>query len=148
GESPIPTYYGDEICDVSGVGYAKDVVKRVTRGRLHRMGFGPGDLARATDPYGAAGGAGPPPQALRRGPGRRRRPRTPGPACAAASFGARLPAQGHHVVGVDLVAHKGVRERLSDFVEADLEGGVPDAVGDGYDIVLAADVFEHVRDPE
>jgi 2-polyprenyl-3-methyl-5-hydroxy-6-metoxy-1,4-benzoquinol methylase len=44
--------------------------------------------------------------------------------------------------------HKGVRERLSDFYEADLDQGIPDGVGDGFDVVLAADVLEHVRHPE
>jgi len=147
-EIPIPTYYGDEICYVNGVGYAKDVVKLVTRYRLHRMGFGTGELAFATDSYEVKEEADTSHQALLRWLGQRRPSRILDLGCSDGSFGARLQAQGHHVVGVDLVEHKGVRERLSDFVEADLEGGVPDAVGDGYDIVLAADVFEHVRDPE
>jgi hypothetical protein len=33
-------------------------------------------------------------------------------------------------------------------VRADLDRGIPDGVGDGFDIAIAADVFEHVRQPE
>ncbi len=39
-EIPIPTYYGDEICYVNGMKYAKDVVKDVVEYRLAAKGFG------------------------------------------------------------------------------------------------------------
>ena len=39
-EVPIPTYYGDEICYVNGMKYAKDVTGDVLRYRARRMGFG------------------------------------------------------------------------------------------------------------
>ncbi|MCY7300181.1 MAG: glycosyltransferase family 2 protein, partial [Ilumatobacteraceae bacterium] len=41
-EVPIPTYYGDEICHVNGMRYARDIVGHVTRYRLAVMGFGGG----------------------------------------------------------------------------------------------------------
>jgi SAM-dependent methyltransferase len=41
-----------------------------------------------------------------------------------------------------------VRDRVDTFVRADLEAGVPDEVGTGYDVIVAADVLEHVREPE
>ena len=37
-EIPIPTYYGDEICYVNGMKYAKDVVLAVLRYRLYSAG--------------------------------------------------------------------------------------------------------------
>jgi SAM-dependent methyltransferase len=37
---------------------------------------------------------------------------------------------------------------MSRFVQADLEHGLPDEVGDGFDVVIAADVIEHVRTPQ
>jgi SAM-dependent methyltransferase len=52
------------------------------------------------------------------------------------------------VVGVDFEEHKGVRERLTDFYQADLDQGIPEEVGGEFDLVLAADVLEHVRSPE
>jgi hypothetical protein len=48
---------------------------------------------------------------------------------------------------VDLVKHEGVAERVADFVEADLNAGLPDAVGSAYGAVVAGDVLEHVIDP-
>ena len=50
-EVPIPTYYGDEICHVNGLAYARDVVSDVTRYRLHKLGFGTGELAFASEAY-------------------------------------------------------------------------------------------------
>ena len=41
-EVPIPTYYGDEICHVNGLKYAKDVTTDVLRFKARRMGFGTG----------------------------------------------------------------------------------------------------------
>ena len=38
-ELPIPTYYGDEICRVNGIGYAKDVVATTIQSALHRAGL-------------------------------------------------------------------------------------------------------------
>ena len=39
-EVPIPTYYGDELCYVNGLRYARDVTQDVVAYRLRRMGFG------------------------------------------------------------------------------------------------------------
>jgi 2-polyprenyl-3-methyl-5-hydroxy-6-metoxy-1,4-benzoquinol methylase len=38
-ELPIPTYYGDEICRVNGMKYAKDVVMATLRNTAHRAGI-------------------------------------------------------------------------------------------------------------
>ena len=38
-EVPIPTFYGDEICHVNGVKYAKDVMRAVVDYRRHRAGL-------------------------------------------------------------------------------------------------------------
>src|SRR5262249_164377 len=46
-EVPIPTYYGDEICYVNGMRYAKDVVVDVARYGLRRRGCGAGAEGRA-----------------------------------------------------------------------------------------------------
>ena len=147
-EIPIPTYYGDEICYVDGVGYAKDVTKDVLRYRAHKLGFGTGETAFATSAYDVKEGSDsshgriqgwmsmlPPSRILDLG-------------CSDGELGARLVEMGHEVVGVDFEEHKGVREKLTDFFQADLEDGIPEGVGRDYDIVLCADVLEHVRAPE
>ncbi len=50
-EVPIPTYYGDEICYVDGMRYARSVVADVIRYRLQRIGFGANSLAVADASY-------------------------------------------------------------------------------------------------
>lgn len=51
------------------------------------------------------------------------------------------------MVGVDVNDIDGVRERTDYFVRADLNEGIPSEVGTGFDIVLLADVLEHVLNP-
>jgi SAM-dependent methyltransferase len=60
----------------------------------------------------------------------------------------RLRSMGHSVVGVDRVKREGVGARVDQFVEADIERGLPAEVGDRFDAVIAVDVLGHVRDPE
>ena len=38
-ERPIPTYYGDEICYVNGIGYAFNCIKSAMKYRLHKAGM-------------------------------------------------------------------------------------------------------------
>jgi glycosyltransferase involved in cell wall biosynthesis len=146
-EIPIPTYYGDEICHVNGMRYARDVTRDVTRYRAHKMGFGTGELAFASDAYdGKYADNSSHEQVLRwlanRNPGR-----VLDLGCSDGRLAERVRALGHHVTGVDLMAHESVKERVDRFVEADLEQGVPPQVGGPFDAVLAADVLEHVRFP-
>ena len=50
-EVPIPTYYGDEICYVDGIGYAIDVAKDVVKYRLQKAGFGDGTGIALNEEY-------------------------------------------------------------------------------------------------
>ena len=59
----------------------------------------------------------------------------------------RLLQMGHEVIGIDVNEIDGVTERTSAFFRADLNDGIPSEVGSGFDIVLAADVLEHVVNP-
>jgi SAM-dependent methyltransferase len=54
---------------------------------------------------------------------------------------------GHHVTGVDVNELEDVTERTNSFFRADLNEGIPSEVGSGFDVVLAADVLEHVVNP-
>jgi glycosyltransferase involved in cell wall biosynthesis len=147
-EVPIPTYYGDEICYVNGLEYARDVVQDVVAYRLQKLGFGDGRRLALGSGY-----------PLKEDPSsshgrieRVLRERPPGRVldlgCAAGLLAARLQEAGHDVTGVDAVEEPGVRGRMGRFMRADLDDGIPSAAGDGYDVVLAADVLEHVRDPD
>ncbi len=148
-EVPIPTYYGEEICYVNGVRYAANVAKDVLRFRAANLGLGAGTAPApfADDPYEIKHSqhsshgvlletlrALPPSRVLDVG-------------CSDGRFGELARAYGHEVHGVDLVKHDGVGERLDEFVEADLNHGLPDAVSGEYQVVIAADVLEHTVEP-
>lgn len=147
-EVAIPTYYGDEISRVNGIVYARDIVIDTIRHRLGEAGFGRGDLGHKNEPYEykpspdsshgivlelapAAGGL-----------------RVLDVGCGPGWVASELRRRGHHVTGVDLVADESIAERTDRFFEANVESGLPDGVGGGYDVIIAADVIEHVRNPD
>jgi glycosyltransferase involved in cell wall biosynthesis len=147
-EVPIPTYYGDEVCYVNGLGYAKDVSKDVIRYRLGKMGFTSGDYGRVDESYGLKEGEGsshvrilefladlPPSKVLDLG-------------CSSGLLSERIRALGHRVTGVDRKAFPETLGRVDEFAVGDLEDGIPAEVGSGFDVVIAADVLEHLREPE
>jgi glycosyltransferase involved in cell wall biosynthesis len=146
-EIPIPTYYGDEICYVNGVRYARDVVRDVIQYRLTKMGFGTHEWVPRDDDYELKEGkhsshrilvdllTGSPPKRildLGRSGGR---------------LAERLRKLGHSVTGVDSVEVDGVWDRVDRFVPGDLEQGIPAEVGTGFDVVIAADMIEHLSRP-
>jgi SAM-dependent methyltransferase len=146
-EVPIPTYYGDEICYVDGMRYARDVMVDTVRHRLRMVGFGAGEPDMAGHPYD-----------LKMSPYSSHgvllswlaatRPGTVlDVGCSDGRFGELVRGHGHRVTGVDVAKHEGVGERLDAFVEADLNVGLPDEAGSGFDIIVAADVLEHTIDP-
>jgi glycosyltransferase involved in cell wall biosynthesis len=147
-EIPIPTYYGDEICYVDGLKYAKDVSRNVLRYRAHKMGFGSGEMAFASRAYEAK--LDPETSHGRVAAWLSDRPasRVLDLGCSDGALSAELRVHGHEVTGVDVEEHAGVRDRVDAFVPADLEDGIPEAVGDDFDVIVAADVLEHVREPE
>lgn len=147
-EVPIPTYYGDEICHVDGLRYAKDVLVDVGRYRLHKLGFGSGEMAFAEDAYEVKLTPTSSHGQLLDWLSRRPAGRVLDLGCSDGRFGALVRAQGHHVVGVDVVKHPDVGDRIDEFYEADLDAGLPPEVGDGFDVVILADVLEHTATPE
>ncbi|MBN2622949.1 MAG: methyltransferase domain-containing protein [Acidimicrobiales bacterium] len=147
-EIPIPTFYGDEICYVNGLKYAKLITRDVIRYRAHKLGFGTGELAFASEVYESK-------QSDTSSHGRivewlEGRPslRVLDLGCADGAIAGRLRALGHHVVGVDIAAADGVKDQLDLFIQADLDAGLPPGLDGPFDVVIAADVLEHVRRPE
>jgi 2-polyprenyl-3-methyl-5-hydroxy-6-metoxy-1,4-benzoquinol methylase len=147
-EVPIPTYYGDEISRVNGWRYAREVVRATLDYRRHRAGLkrvpkyevdGDRYPAKLDDPYSSHS------KILARVP--------PGArvlevGCGSGALGEALRARGCRVTGVD-AAEPASSGACDAFVKQDLDRD-PDLPRDpqGYDIVLLADVLEHVRRPE
>ena len=146
-EVPIPTYYGDEICYVDGMGYAADVTKDVVAYRLQKAGFGDGSRIALSEEYQLK----PSEDSSHGRISTLIKSRSPSRildlGCSSGLLSERLQHMGHHVTGVDVVEIAGVGERTDSFTKADLNDGIPAEVGSGFDIVLAADVLEHLANP-
>jgi SAM-dependent methyltransferase len=127
--------------------YAADVTSDVLRYRLHKMGFGSGEMAFADDGYELKLTETSSHGQLVSWLSRRSACRVLDVGCSDGRLGELLRLSGHTVFGIDTVKHDGVEDRLDGFVEADLEHDLPAEVGGGYDVVVAADVLEHTTDP-
>ncbi len=146
-EVSIPTYYGDEICYVDGLKYARDVVRDVIEYRLAVQGFGTSEWVPTPDEYAFKEGDGsshslildmmadlPPSKVLDLG-------------CSAGLLAQQIRATGHVVVGVDAIELAGVRDRTDAFFVADLEKPLAPEIGTGFDVVIAGDIIEHLARP-
>jgi SAM-dependent methyltransferase len=146
-EVPIPTYYGDEICYVDGMGYAADVTRDVVAYRLQKAGFGDGSRIALSEEYqlkpSEDSSHGRISTLLKSRPASR----ILDLGCSSGLLAERLQEMGHEVTGVDMVEIAGVGERTTAFFQADLNEGIPPEVGSEFDIVLAADVLEHLVNP-
>jgi predicted TPR repeat methyltransferase len=70
--------------------------------------------------------------------------------CSSGLLSARVRHLGHEITAVDVLEVPGVRDRVDRFIQADLDRGLPPEVAEhgAYDVVLAADILEHLREPE
>jgi glycosyltransferase involved in cell wall biosynthesis len=146
-EMPIPTRYGDEVCRVHGVNYAVNVIGQTARAAVHDKGL---FYERKYD------------SGCRRGLYESKLGFT-SPASAAFE---RIPSgsvvldlgssDGHlakalrrkecRVIGVDRHQPETV-DNFDEFIRWDLDDGLPPVDG-AIDVVLLADVIEHLRSPE
>lgn len=148
-EFPIPTHYGDEVCHVIGIRYARNVLRATVRYRLHQVGMLCSLKYRdlAPSPYGdktamlwsshriAVG-------LLEKHGARRILDLGCGPGSVAREC-ARL---GMEVTGVD--ARPPAPETVTHFHRADLERDPIPVDPFDYDAVLLLDVIEHLAEPE
>jgi len=142
-EIPIPTYYGDEICYVDGMKYAKDVVRSVGQYHLHRLGLKRAAEYEIRPTYQIKGS----PRASHHqlaelvGP---RPSRILDLGCGSGQLAALLAGRGHSVVGVDVSPPE--NDGFA-YIPGDLGQGIPAQVQGTFDAVLLADVLEHLPDP-
>jgi 2-polyprenyl-3-methyl-5-hydroxy-6-metoxy-1,4-benzoquinol methylase len=149
-EVPIPTYYGDEIRYVNGVKYATKVSMDVARYWGAKRGLLSDSLVEMGPEYELKEGEGGSHAVIQRWLARTPPSRVLDLGCAGGLLAERVRGFGHRVTGVDWRELPGLRERVDHFVEADLDQGLPREILDGgeYDVVIAADVLEHLRAPE
>ncbi len=147
-ELPIPTYYGDEICRVNGMKYAKDVVRVTLQNTAHRSGilyqrrFDPPDRANvhyelklgypSSHTY-ALSAITPGSRVLDMGGG-------PG------GFTRQLEEKGCQITLVDLEPPTDCGQSVR-VIQQDLDDE-PQFDPKEYDYILALDIIEHLRDPE
>ncbi len=149
-EIPIPTYYGDEICSVNGMKYARDVSADVVRYRLAKHGFLAGGIASVGPEYQVKESDDSSHGVILDWLRQMAPSRILDLGCSGGGFASRARALGHHVTGVDSAELPHVRERCDAFHLADLDRGLPQEVLEAapFDVVVCADVLEHLRRPE
>lgn len=150
-EAPIPTYYGNEICYVNGMRYAKDVARavfryqRTVRGArkypefAEYYGFDPEKLAEGSSHRQALQLAGAGQEILDVG-------------CGGGVLAELLDEAGNRVTGVDRLEAPARASSFAAYWRADLNRGLADAAPGlrpgGYTRILLLDVLEHLAAPE
>lgn len=150
-EIPIPTYYGDEICYVNGMKYAKDVIRSVIRYQRTVRSLDcypeykeyfvhyPLKESKFSSHY-----------YFKRLVGRNNDVLDIG--CGEGFFAEQIVEVGNRAVGIDLLDSPKAAAAFEQFVSADLERGLEDALPvlkrRAFDRILLQDVLEHVRYPE
>ena len=149
-EVPIPTYYGDELCYVDGMKYARDVARAVRRYKQTCRSVNchpefqeyfvhyPIKHSKYSSHHYARQMTGSNHDVLDIG-------------CGEGFFAAELAKSGNRITGIDdrLLPANDVFER---YFTADLDGGIAGVVdklhGQRFDRVLLLDVLEHLKSPE
>lgn len=150
-EVPIPTYYGDEICYVDGLRYARDVWRAVRRYRQTRRSVAcfpefqeyfvhyPIKHSKSSSHYYARQMVGANQDVLDIGAGE-------------GFFAAELAQNGNRITGIDNRLRPVETDRFDQYFTADLEEGIDPVIqkldGRRFDRVLLLDVLEHLRRPE
>jgi 2-polyprenyl-3-methyl-5-hydroxy-6-metoxy-1,4-benzoquinol methylase len=150
-ETPIPTYYGTELCRVDGLKYAKDVLRSVWRYRQTCRSVQrapefqeyfvhyPIKHSRHSSHHYARLLVGRDQDVLDMG-------------CGEGFFAAELQKDGNRIVGVDELPTAGEHGALEQYISADLNSPQPalarELNGRKFDRVLLLDVLEHLVRPE
>jgi 2-polyprenyl-3-methyl-5-hydroxy-6-metoxy-1,4-benzoquinol methylase len=150
-EVPIPTYYGDEICYVNGMKYARDVVRSVRRYRStirsvtrhpeYREYFVhyPLKESKYSSHYYFQRLTGSSQDVLDIG-------------CGEGFMAEKIAARGNRMVGIDVLDQPARIEAFDKYISSDLSHGLGTAVqelgGTMFDKILLMDVLEHLASPE
>lgn len=148
-EFAIPTHYGDEICRVNGMRYARDVVLATLRYRCHQFGilcdlkYRRQEVTRYEDKTYMAYSSHA--MALKL-VGEHRPAKLLDIGCGPGFLSKRCQEMGIEVTAVDMAEPS--PGMLKDFRKADLERDRLPADAFDYDLILMLDVIEHLAEPE
>ncbi len=149
-EIPIPTFYGDEVCYVNGMKYAREIMADVGRYRAHKVGLGSGDLAfQSTFPRRL----GPAENHVLEQLNSSKPIRILSLSEDFAPMAKALRASGHEVIDIDQLLGEGKEKTISG-VDLRLDDRleefelVTSMEHDAFDVILAFDLMARVRDPE
>ena len=147
-EVPITTYYGDEISHVNGTTYAFQVIRETVRFRFNKMGLGTGRYAPTRNTYPLKDFPDSSHTAILQLLSARRGLRVLDLGSADGALGARIQQLGHTVIGVDVSTDARSADVAFEVISADLNRGLPAELRGTFDVVLCADVLEHLPKPE
>lgn len=149
-EVPIPTYYGNEICYVSGMKYARDVVRAVHRyhATVRSIRRHP-EFAEYYVNYPFKDDRRSSHRIAQRLVGSRQAVLDVG--CGEGFFAARIKPDANVVTGVDLIPAPRLRDAFDRYVCADLSDGLPATLSapdaPRFDKVLFLDVLQQLPNP-
>ena len=152
-EIPIPTYYGDEICRVNGIAYAFNVAMTAIRYRLHRMGLlysGQFEVmegakyAYKDNRYSSHNRTLEMIDEVANG----RSLCVLDLGCGAGLLARRIVDKGHKVTGADMYDNEEARAVCDKFFVVDVEKDFGVGEDEQFDLIILADIIEHVREPE
>jgi 2-polyprenyl-3-methyl-5-hydroxy-6-metoxy-1,4-benzoquinol methylase len=150
-EVPIPTYYGNEICRVNGLRYAWDVTRAIRRYRQTLMATKRfPEFAEYQSAYPLKSSRYSSHDYLFRLVGTGANVLDLG--CGDGDVAAELAARGNQIVGVDRAAEPRRRKVMKAYFQTSLENGLGPldarlATHGPFDIIVLADVLEHLSDP-
>ncbi|MDF2378545.1 MAG: bifunctional glycosyltransferase/class I SAM-dependent methyltransferase [Verrucomicrobiales bacterium] len=149
-ERAIPTYYGNEICRVNGLKYAKNVTRSLRRYQQTVRGDRSFPEYQEFQPhYSLKESEGSSHVVVKRMIGSGKVVLDIG--CGEGSFAAQLREQGNTVSGIDVLASPAHRDKMEQYYQVDLDQGLDSCLteiqGFRYDIILLMDVLEHLRNP-
>lgn len=147
-EVEVPVVSDDAFTFGDCIRLAKDSLVAALRYRFHKMGFGTGSTAFNSLAYDVKIEE----NSSHDGLLRWFKEIDPGDildvGCSDGTFGELLERLGHTVTGIDIQALPGIDSRITRFIEADLEEGLSQHFDvHSFDMVVLADVLEHVRSP-
>jgi 2-polyprenyl-3-methyl-5-hydroxy-6-metoxy-1,4-benzoquinol methylase len=150
-EVAIPTYYGNELCYVNGIKYARNVAAAVYRYKRTKQSVKcfpefqeyfvhyPLKSSKYSSHFYVRQFVGTGEEVLDCG-------------CGEGFFASELATQGNRVTGIDLLPEAKHQSALEQYISADLDRGLTDAFAalgrKQFNKVLLMDVLEHLRHPE